>query len=356
MKKRDTSWWRQFFIRLLLGFCFFTIVGLFFSIRGTQGISLESMRSALPRWYVWGALVPLIVKIDQRFAASNSFRRRLLLHLPASVFVTSLFVVAYLLSSGILSGALGPLGLANTIQENFVGTFQWNIEVYWLIIAGWLTWDYYHESRNRELKASQLEILLTQARLQMLQAQLQPHFLFNALNTISAFLERDPAGARRMIEHLGDLLRLSLENSTRRLTPLEEELTALDHFLAIQRVRFEDHLQVSVSVEPETLRATVPGLILQPLVENAIRHGGAQPNLSRVSVSAFRENGKLHLRVVDNGPGLPRGWQLSTGAGVGLSNTQQRLAHLYPDCHQFTVGEVPDGGVIAEVVIPYNEA
>jgi LytS/YehU family sensor histidine kinase len=241
------------------------------------------------------------------------------------------------------------------MYNDFAGTFQWNIQVYWLIIGGWLAWDYYHESRNRELKASQLEKLLAQARLQTLQTQLQPHFLFNALNTISAFIDRDPGGARRMIEHLGDLLRYSLEHSSRQLTTLEEELTALNHFLAIQRVRFEDHLKVSVSIEPDTLRAAVPGLILQPLVENAIRHGVARQHLSRITISASRDNGNLHLRVLDNGRGLPSGWQLSTGAGIGLSNTQQRLAQLYPSTHQFTLRETPDGGVMAEVVIPYHE-
>jgi signal transduction histidine kinase len=356
MKAQGRSGWRQFSTRLLLGFCFLTVIGVFFSIRGTEGISWTSLRMALPRWYVWGALVPFIIGMDQRFAASRSLKRRLLLHLPAGLFWTGIFVVSLLLVTGFLAGqGVGLAGLSARVRTDFVNTFQWNIEIYWLIIGGWLAWDYYNESRNRELKATQLEILLAQSRLQMLQTQLQPHFLFNALNTISAFVERDPSGARRMIEHLGDLLRLSLENSTRQLTTLEEELKALNHFLAIQRVRFEDHLQVFVSAEPETLRATVPGLILQPLVENAIRHGVARQELSRVSISATRDNGYLRLRVLDNGPGLPAGWRLSADAGIGLSNTQQRLAQLYPATHQFTISESPTGGVLAEVVIPFNE-
>jgi LytS/YehU family sensor histidine kinase len=246
-------------------------------------------------------------------------------------------------------------GFANKIRADFPAVFQWNVLIYWLIIGGWLSWDYYRESRNRELKASELERSLAEARLQTLQTQLQPHFLFNALNTISAFVERDPSGARRMIEHLGDLLRFSLEYSTRQETTLEEELAALDHFLAIQRVRFEDCLKVSLAIEPETLRAAVPGLILQPLVENAIRHGVVHERPSRITVSATRDNGSLHLCVIDNGPGLPSGWQLSERAGIGLSNTQQRLAQLYPAAHQFSIRETPDGGVMAEVVIPYHE-
>jgi LytS/YehU family sensor histidine kinase len=199
-----------------------------------------------------------------------------------------------------------------------------------------------------------LEKLLAEARLQTLRTQLQPHFLFNALNTISAFVERNPQGARRMIEHLGDLLRFSLDRSARQETTLQEELAALEHYLSIQRVRFEDHLKVSVSAEPGTLRASVPGLILQPLVENAIRHGATQAS-SSIEVNAWRDNGRLHLRVSDDGPGLPPSWRLSESAGIGLSNTQQRLAQLYPSAHTFAVSEARDGGVVAEIVIPYRE-
>ena len=342
---------RPLWLKILLGFCLCTAVGLFFSVRGSDGISWNSLMGALPRWYVWGALTPFIVWTDRRFAASSrTLTRRLLLHLPASFVWTSVFVLALFVVNVIL--ARQPFSAFSF--ADFWGSFQWNVQNYWLIVGVWLAWDYYRESRNRELKATQLERLLAEARLQALQTQLQPHFLFNALNTISAFVERNPKGARRMIEHLGDLLRFSLDRSDRQETTLQEELAALDHYLAIQRVRFEDHLKVSVDVKPETLRAAVPGLILQPLVENAIRHGAAKP-ASRIEVSAWRDNGSLHLRVMDDGPGLPPSWQLSERAGIGLSNTQQRLAQLYPASHLFSVHEAPGGGVVAEVVIPFHE-
>ena len=347
---------RPLWLKTLLGFCLCTAVGLFFSVRGADGISRNSLMAALPRWYVWGALAPFVVWTDRRFASSSrTLMRRLLLHLPASFLWTSVFVLALSVVSLVLSGQpLSAAGFAAKVSAEFWGTFQWNVQVYWLIAGGWLAWDYYRESRNRELKATQLERLLAEAQLQALQTQLQPHFLFNALNTISAFVERNPEGARRMLEHLGDLLRFSLDRSDRQETTLQEELAALDHYLAIQRVRFEDHLRVSVEVGPETLRAAVPGLILQPLVENAIRHGAAQRS-SRIEVSAWRDNGSLHLRVTDDGPGLPPSWQMSERAGIGLSNTQQRLAQLYPEAHLFSVREAPGGGVVAEVVIPYHE-
>ena len=349
----STAGVRSLLVKLFLGFCLCTAVGLFFSVRGSQGISASSLLASLPRWYVWGALTPLIIWTDRRF--SPSLTRRLVLHLPAGLVWTCIFVLALFGLSIALSGQpLNPAFFADKVRAEFWGTFQWNLQVYWMIVGVWLAWSYYHESRNRELRASQLEKLLAEARLQTLRTQLQPHFLFNALNTISAFVERNPKGARRMIEHLGDLLRFSLDSSARQETTLQEELAALEHYLSIQRVRFEDHLKVSVSAEPGTLRAAVPGLILQPLVENAIRHGAAQRS-SSIEVTAWRENGSLHLRVLDDGPGLPPSWQLSESAGIGLSNTQQRLAQLYPAVHTFAVSEGRAGGVVAEIVIPYRE-
>ena len=351
-----TSRLRPLLVKLSAGFCLCTAVGLFFSVRGSQGISAGSLLASLPRWYVWGALTPLIVWTDRRFAASSpSLTRRLLLHLPAGLVWTCVFVLALFVISTALSGQpLGPAGFADRVRADFWGTFQWNLQVYWVIVGVWLAWSYYEESRNRELRASQLEKLLAEARLQTLRTQLQPHFLFNALNTISAFVERNPKGARRMIEHLGDLLRFSLDRSSRQETTLQEELAALEHYLSIQRVRFEDHLRVSVSAEPGTLGASVPGLILQPLVENAIRHGATQAS-SSIEVSAWRDDGRLHLRVIDDGPGLPPSWRLSESAGIGLSNTRQRLAELYPAAHTFAIQEGRGGGVVAEIIIPYRE-
>jgi len=159
-----------------------------------------------------------------------------------------------------------------------------------------------------------------------------------------------------MIEHLGDLLRFSLAHSERQEITLAEELAALDHYLAIQRARFEDQIRVEMNVERETLDAVVPGLILQPLVENAIRHGVERQALpGRVTISARRENGSLRLRVGDCGPGLSPEWRLSEHAGIGLLNTQRRLEHLYPSAHEFTLTNAPEGGTTVEITIPFRE-
>ena len=351
-----TSRLRRFGTGLLVGFCVCTAVGLFFAYRVGEGFSAEGLRAAMPRWYVWGALTPLIVWADQRFAGrSRSLWRRLALHLPAGLFWAGAHAAALYPVKAALVGTSPTLaGLGLDLRAALAG-FQWGVLVYWVIVGGWAAWDYYHESRARALRAAELERSLSEARLLALQTQLQPHFLFNALNTISAFVERDPRGARRMIEHLGDLLRLSLQHSARQETTLDEELAALEHFLAIQRVRFEDRLEVTVAVDPETRRAAVPGLILQPLVENAIRHSASQERPSRITISAARDNGSLRLRVADDGPGLPAGWHPQESAGIGLSNTRERLAQLYPAAHSFSLRESPGGGVTAEVVIPYRQ-
>src|ERR1044072_3597727 len=170
LETRSTSGLGLLCAKLLLGFSLCTIVGLFFSVRGAQGISLSSLLASLPRWYIWGALTPFIIWTDRRFAASSHpLTRRILLHLPASfgwtcVFVLALFVVVIIISGQPLKRA----SLADKVHADFWGTFQWNIQVYWLIIGGWLAWDYYNESRKRELKASELERLLAEARLQTL--------------------------------------------------------------------------------------------------------------------------------------------------------------------------------------------
>ena len=172
-----------------------------------------------------------------------------------------------------------------------------------------------------------LERSFSEARLNALRMQLDPHFLFNALNTISAQVEREPRLARQMIEHLGDLLRLSLENKDKHEVPLMEEMDFLEHYLAIQRIRFGDRLRFETNLAPEVKYALVPCLVVQPLMENAIRHGiSSRSTGGTVVVSAQPVEEQLEIRVSDDGVGLPPGWTLESGAGLGLSVTRERLA------------------------------
>jgi two-component system, LytTR family, sensor kinase len=167
------------------------------------------------------------------------------------------------------------------------------------------------------------------ARLAALRSQLHPHFLFNSLNAISAYIDGSPRTARLMLERVGDLLRLSLEHYEAQEIPLHQELTFLEKYLELQRMRFEDRLDVRIQMDPDTAGALVPTFILQPLVENAVRHGVASHHKKGIiEVKAVRSDGHLDLSIRDDGPGLPYGWTMASCTGVGLSNTLQRLDAL----------------------------
>jgi sensor histidine kinase YesM len=245
-----------------------------------------------------------------------------------------------LLSKGVLTEA---------IEEMF-----WHMLVYFLIVGVWEVCLYQQHYLSSELRMERLERNFSEARLNALRMQLDPHFLFNALNTVSAQVERDPKLARRMIEHLGDLLRLSLNSHGRQEIPLVEELAFLDHYLAIQRIRFGDKLNIEMRIAPEVKHAFVPSLFLQPIVENAIRHGiSTRSRGGVITLSAECLDGMLVIRVVDDGVGLPPGWSLENHSGLGLSLTHERIASLHPNgLSSFDVVRRGEGGT--EVVISFQ--
>jgi hypothetical protein len=216
-----------------------------------------------------------------------------------------------------------------------------------------LATSYYRESQERE----QIEVRLAQARLESLKLQLHPHFLFNTLNTITALIGTDPVAAERVVAGLSELLRVSLHNAGEQEVPLERELKLLEPYLEIQQIRFQDRLTISLSVAPETRRALVPNLVLQPLVENAIRHGIApRASAGRIEIEAERRNGTLHLRVTDDGVGLTHAPGRALREGVGLGNTRARLQYLYGAEHRFELHGGPAGGFTVEIAIPFHLA
>jgi sensor histidine kinase YesM len=211
--------------------------------------------------------------------------------------------------------------------------------------------SYFRQARDRE----QLEARLARAQLQTLKLQLQPHFLFNTLNTITALIGVDPRVAERMVSGLSELLRLSLRNAGEQEVPLSREIELLEHYVEIQQIRFRDRLTVTLEVAPDTMQALVPNFILQPLVENAIRHGiGPRAAPGHVDVRAYRENGSLHLRVADNGVGARARRSEPAGEGIGLGNTKARLEHLYGREHAFHAQSGTDGGFVVDIVIPFR--
>jgi len=187
-----------------------------------------------------------------------------------------------------------------------------------------------------------------------LRMQLDPHFLFNALNTISSQVERDPSLAREMIEDLGAFLRLSLEFKDRQEVPLAEEMALLERYLAIQKIRFGDRLKIEIRIAPEVKFASVPCLLIQPLAENAIRHGlSGRSSGGTVIISAGRVDDRIEIHVLDDGVGLPPGWQIETSAGLGLSVTRERIAGLYPNgSSSFAVRRRTGPGTEVEISLP----
>lgn len=211
---------------------------------------------------------------------------------------------------------------------------------------------YYRKYRDRELVASQLETRLAQAQLQSLRMQLHPHFLFNTMHTISALMHIDVQAADHMITRLCDLLRLALRNVDVQLAPLKSEIEFLDKYLQIEQARFADRMSTRMKIEPETLEAQVPYLLLQPIVENAVRHGIARLSSGgEIEIGAQRSNGRLRLSIRDNGPGIRA--DESKGQGYGLEITRDRLEKLYGSEHDFRMESAPGGGMQVSISIPF---
>jgi two-component system, LytTR family, sensor kinase len=315
----------------------------------------QALAWSIPRWYSWGLLTPAIFWQDKRMGRRWPLPVRVSLHVPLGVFWTSLSIALRLVTRPLRGGPMPP-----DIVEFFVDRVYSDLLIYAVIAAASISRDYAAQVRERErqahdlaLERAELERDLVEARLQGLRAQLQPHFLFNALNTISAFTETDPPTARRLMGQLGSLLRASLAHASRPLVTLGEELTFLDDYLAIESARFEGRLVVTVDADDDILGCPVPGFLLQPIVENAIRHGVA-PRLAggRVEVTAAKGGAAISLRVRDDGAGLPAGWTAATHAGVGLKNVASRLEHIYRRSGLLNVQPRPDGGVDVTITIP----
>jgi len=214
--------------------------------------------------------------------------------------------------------------------------------------------SYYRRFQERELRTSQLQAQLVKARLQALKSQLQPHFLFNTLNSISALMLTDVKAADRMITRLGDLLRISLETAGTQMTTLSRELEFLNCYIEIEKVRFEERLKVSIDIAPEALDASVPHLLLQPLVDNAIKHGISKLAAGgEIRILATADDTELHLEVRDNGPGVldPSPFPSS---GVGLRITRERLETIYGQHQSLELLTLPEGGAVARVSVPLH--
>jgi two-component system LytT family sensor kinase len=361
MSSKAGALFNNWISRILLAAVLWTCVGLIFALPNLMGPAdwRRVLLSSLAMWWSWGLLAFFIVLVDLQLPfPGEQLRRRMAAHLPLSLFFTSLLVYVLAVVQALLGLQSWRILLDGRLLPNALrGGLLWNWLIYWVIVGAWQAYRYYQRYLSSELDRERLERQFSEARLNALRMQLNPHFLFNALNTISAQVERDPRLARRMIEHLGDLLRLSLESKDKQEVALAEEMEFLEHYLAIQKIRFGDHLRIELAIAPEVKLATVPSLFLQPLVENAIRHGvSRRASGGTVGIFASRIDNRLKIRVLDDGVGLPPHWNPET-SGLGLSVTKQRIAGLYPNgTSQFVIRNQECGGTEVEIDLPFRMA
>jgi two-component system, LytTR family, sensor kinase len=332
---------------------------LLFSLPTLQhsGQFWPEFKIGLANWWTWGLIAVPIAIVDRRLPVPDAqIGWRVLWHVPLSLFFSAL-VACLRMAVSVVFGLVPRNALSGTemLRSILDPMFLWTWIIYWLVLGGLLARRYHQQFLSSELRAERLERLSTQAKLHSLRLQLDPHFLFNALNTISAQVESEPKLARRMIEHLGDLLRRTIETKDRLEVQLSEELALLEHYLAIQRIRFAGRLRFDSNIENGVEGAIVPALILQPLVENAIRHGLSRRAAGgRVIVSARRADDVLLLQVEDDGDGLPPDWTIETGEGVGLSVTRQRILAAYGNEAAFEMRPRTGGGTMVLVRLPFR--
>ncbi|HWS54768.1 MAG TPA: histidine kinase [Pyrinomonadaceae bacterium] len=311
-------------------------------------------------WGSWALLTPPILWLGGRVPFERaSWWRALPVHLAACVALSALHLAFFTF----ITDQIRPydvMTVERAFTQSYVGRMRGQLHIdlliYGIILGVGHAFGYYRRFRERAWRAAQLESQLAQAQLQALKMQLHPHFLFNTLNGVAA-LVRDNRNkeAVTMLAGLSDLLRHTLDSAGRQEVPLREELDFLELYLDIQQMRFPDRLRVELRVAPDTLDALVPNLILQPLVENAVRHGVApRAAAGTVGVAAEREDGLLWVTVYDDGPGLKGGRPAPTEGGIGLPNTRARLEQLYGARHRFGVRNREGGGVEAVMAIPFR--
>lgn len=300
-------------------------------------------------------LTPLVLWLVRRYPFERGkILRSLSIHLLAGSIFSFLSLIIYLFVWLQINDKVWNVTFSG-FQRLFVSEFHTCLLIYLIIVGLTHAYEYYGRYRERELAASQLQTKLAQAELDILKMQLHPHFLFNTLNTISVLMNKDVKAANRMLGNLSDLLRAALKNAHTHEVSLRQELEFLNSYLEIEQTRFSDRLEISMRIDPTTLDACVPCLILQPLVENAIRYGIApRANTGHVEIVADRMNDTVELKIRDDGPGLSGAIHVDSAVHVGLSNTRARLTQLYGSNHRFELNNSPDGGAVATISIPFR--
>ncbi|MBZ5623466.1 MAG: histidine kinase [Acidobacteriia bacterium] len=305
-----------------------------------------AFRYAMLDSYVWAAFTPVVLYVAGRLVVR---RGNWWWALPLLFVAGLIFAALHLFTFVQLLPWIGYRNNLRAVQSVVMAKLHSDVLTCWALFGIRHAMEYYRQLRIRELKASQLEAKLALSQLEVLKMQLQPHFLFNTLHAISALMYRNLEGADRMIARLSDFLRLTLDSAGVQEVTLKREMEYLDKYLEIEQVRFGERLEVRRAIDPDTLDLLLPNLVLQPLVENAVRHGIApRAGGGRIEVAARVDRGKLVVEVLDDGPG-PTG---EIREGLGLSNTRARLEQLYGKECRLELSGAPHGGFLAQLIIP----
>lgn len=324
-----------------------------YSLRGDSAPMSLLVRITFPTWYAWALLAPLIWKATRRFPLDGrGWVRSLAVH----VSLNGLLLLASVL---LVLGARKMVGIPVTrsVTLELVGSINTSLLAYWTIVLLSHAVRYYTEGRSRALRESELAAQLSEARLDALRAQLHPHFLFNTMHAISAFLREDPDKAETMLAELAELLRLALDSSREHIVPLAREIDFVERYLSIQKVRLGDRLTLNIDMPLETGDALVPAMLLQPLLENAVEHGVARRrDPGRVGVRIAVVKDRMQLEVSDDGPGLAEEDRDPSRWRVGLRNTRERLAQIYGADSVFELSNLLPRGLLIRVVIPLRPA
>jgi two-component system LytT family sensor kinase len=355
--------------RWILILCAWTIVGLLFAVRRIVLVKLMGSPVSwvtlgaleLVYWYVWAAYTPLVIALAKRFPLTGPrFVPHIAIHIIASLIMAPLAAVTeYVLSFGLLQSVFripdpGALHLLSPFAVSVFSMSFTGMLTYWLVVGLYQSIHFYQAAMERQTIAAQLEMQLSHAELQNLKSQLHPHFLFNSLHTIGILMQEDVDAASHLLVCLGDLLRMALERRDNEIT-MQSELEFVGKYLEIEQTRFHDRLKVHMDVPPDLLAVYVPSLALQPLVENAIKHGFSVDSAAgRLEISAKLHDGKVCLCVRDDGPGPAPGSRLRFG--VGLTNIQSRLKQLYGDESSLEITGGNGRGCEAIITIPLRSS
>lgn len=321
----------------------------------------RAFAAQVPGWLTFGLLTPLILRLGEWIPlASRPRTPRLFAHLLLALGSGAAFALVAATAWSVFLGARMPF--PRLVLSWYLAGLPTAVLCYFVVLGGGRAIYWFWRHRDAELETARLEARLADARLDALRMQLDPHFFFNSLNTVTVLVrDGDAAAAEEVLEALGELLRETLRGRRSRTSPLSEEVGFIRRYLAIEQARFSDRLRVEIDVPAELAGTLVPTFVLQPLVENAVRHGiSRRPGAGRIGIRARREDGRLLIRVEDDGPGPAERAEEDdsdrAAAAIGLANTRARLEVLYGDRAAFTLSRSGSGGAVAELRIPLDHA